>query len=194
MAEVIDPISLLFSAIKFLLPAQQLSDWTPEAPPQDKCYLTVYDFCYEAGTPQTPVGSSVVGSFRDRTKLKDDLESLPAQGATFRVYIYEELSMDDDALSNHLSSRGILTGYARQRSAHDTFEALMSQWRETESIRNTDSISYKLTVYAFDDVRHMYEDEVPPTSRRAFLAGLIRMNMAIQIRDIAGIHGRSVSM
>jgi hypothetical protein len=96
---VLGATSLFISAFENLESDKQgRSSWTPVRPqtPND-CYLRVYDLSYGGGVSQRLGGAS-----KTHTTLKDDLDSLPLQEATFRNYILETFSMDDTNLLAHL--------------------------------------------------------------------------------------------
>jgi hypothetical protein len=162
---------------------------TPIRPRGNDCYLRVYDLSYTENESQRLVGAS-----NDRTTLKTDLDSLPEQDKLFRVYLVEGSPMDDSTLLDHLHSRGFPTGHQPSNRTSNAFEALASQWR------HSNTMSYESTMYSSEQVRRMGSTaSVPPLIRQvsgglAFLAGLISMNMSIQIRDITGTKDKSISM
>ena len=148
------------------------------------CFLKVFDVHYGSNASPSHVGESF-----SRPSLKNDLNSLPPQEARFRVYIVEKSSVDESTLHAHLSSRGFPKDPSPLDSADDTFEALADQWK------GSNATSYESKMYSFVDSGHGFAGRHDQIGKRlAFLAGLIRMNMSIQIRDIAGTDGKSISM
>lgn len=163
---------------------QRRSVWTPIQPQTtDSCYLRVCDFSYvEDVSPQ------VVGTTNDRTTLKTDLGSLPEQQEkSFRVYLIEGSLTNDSDLLDHFRARGFPSGLSPLNGAGNMFEALASQWR------GSDSMCYELEIYCFEHVQGMDRAKYNRVNGGlAFLAGLIRISMSIQIMDVAGKKDRSI--
>jgi hypothetical protein len=154
----------------------------PETP--HICHLRVYDLDFGSGANQRLVGQS-----NSRGSLKDDLDSLPPQDARFRVYVVEKVSVDQDVLLAHLSSRGCSVAARPLDGAEDTFEALASQWRESNGT------SYKSTMYCYEiSAQEHGAKDARINQGLAFLAGLIRLNMSIRVSDIAGSNDKSIGM
>jgi hypothetical protein len=164
---------------------QGRSSWTPILPPAtNECYLRVFDLSYTGDASQRLAGES-----NNRATLKDDLEALPPQETTFRVYLFERFSVDNTTLFTHLYSRGFPTSAKASERAENTFEALASQWRASNAM------SYESTMYSFENVGNIYNSKHGYVDRGlAFLAGLIRINMSIQIRDVTGADDKFISM
>jgi hypothetical protein len=161
-------------------------DWSPIRPQTTaKCYLRVWDFSrVEDLSPQ------VVRTTDDLTKLKSDLGSLQEQQEnTFRVYLIEGSLANNSDLLAHLHARGIPSGLSPSNDRGNMFEALANQWRGSESM------CYELNIYSFEEVATMDREKYNRVNGGlAFLAGLIRMNMSIQIIDVAGERDKSISM
>jgi hypothetical protein len=162
-----------------------VSDWTPiQSRIENFCYLKVFDFRYGSSASQQLVGAS-----NHRASLNSDLDSLPPQEARFRVYIVEKSSVDDNVLHTHLCSRGFPADERPFDGADDTFEALTDQWKGSDAMR------YESKMYSFVYAGHRYAERYGQIGKRLdFLAGLIKMNMSIQIRDVAGTDEKSISM
>jgi hypothetical protein len=158
------------------------SSWTSIKPPTtNDCCLEVYDFGYADNAFQR-----MVGHWNNRATLKSGLESLPKQETMFRVYLFEESSIDNSALLDHLQ---FLVGKKTLNYRNNTFEALASQWRKSKAMR------YESMLYLFDPI-----EQLKPTQHDqaivglTFLAGMVRMIMSVQILDITGTEDRFIGI
>jgi hypothetical protein len=184
-ARIISALSSAFSIVdKLLGEAVELgrSSWTSIGPPStNDCYLRVYDLDYVYSESRRLVGKS-----NSRTTLNNDLASLPEQETMFRVYLVEESSTESSALLDHLQS---LMGTKRLNRGDNTFKALTSQWGELNGK------GFKSTMYSFDlveQLEHIIDDQT--SEGLAFLAGLIRMNMIVQVADVTGTKDKFIGI
>jgi hypothetical protein len=193
MAEVVSLAANVMQVVDFTYTIYQTfhsgtqgkSYWRPVLPPStNECYLKVFDFSYAGDTSQRLVGGS-----NTLSTLQNDLESLPSQEATFRIYLVERSSIDDTTFYAHLHSRGFPTSTKPLDRAENTFEALSSQWR------GPNATSYESTMYSFENVGRIHNTNYNHVNRSlAFLAGLIKMNMSIRIEEVAGADDKCIGM
>ncbi|KAG4413634.1 hypothetical protein IFR04_013212 [Cadophora malorum] len=159
-------------------------DWLPILPQSTaQCYLRVWDFSrVEDLSPQ------VIRTTDNLTKLAPDLGSLQEQQKnTFRVYFIDDSLASNSHLLAHLHARGIPSGLSPLKDPGNNFSALANQWSGSESVSN-ESI-----IYSFVEVATIARGKYDRVNGGlAFLAGLIRMKMSIQIMDVAGSIDKSI--
>lgn len=162
-----------------------VSDWRPiRFKINSVCFLKVFDFNYGSSGSQKFVGGSA-----NCSSLMDDLDSLPPQESRFRVYIVENSSMNHSTLYAHLSSRGFPANPRLSDDVDDTFEALADQWKGLNATR------YESKMYSFINTRHKFATGYGQIGNMlGLLAGLVKMNLSIQIRDVDGTAENSISM